>query len=151
MGKNERGVEEKLSDHHCDPSSRGGADEEWNKKKKIIKIHRNFHRLFENLRPAEIILIIFSIKFCYELKDLSDPTAIQEKVIELKRFFNRKSTRRLFRSKNLEEVVKNIFIRDKKSRFNSWEIVFGNKTLTQIIEEIEKEWSPDSPNNAQNK
>lgn len=151
MRKNKKGIEEELpDDHHCDPTSRGGADEEYNKKKKIVKIHRNFHRLFENLKPAEIILMIFSIKFCCELKDLSDQTAIQEKVIELKKFFSRKSIRRLFRGKILEEVVKNIFIRDKKGGFNSWEIVFGDKTLTQIIEEIEKEWSPDPPNSNRN-
>ena len=51
MGKKKNGV---ITDHHIIPSSRGGRSDRLNIKRVPHIAHDAFHRVFENLTPAEI-------------------------------------------------------------------------------------------------
>ena len=48
----------KMTEHHFIPRSRGGLDEWWNKKEFPQDVHSAWHTMFANLRVEEVLNII---------------------------------------------------------------------------------------------
>lgn len=53
---------DELTVHHLIPSSRGGTNDSWNKKKIPNKIHEAWHRLFINRKPREIVTVLRALE-----------------------------------------------------------------------------------------
>jgi hypothetical protein len=50
--------EAEITSHHITPSSRGGTDDPENIAYIVDKYHRRYHKLFSNMTPDEIIIIL---------------------------------------------------------------------------------------------
>jgi hypothetical protein len=56
--KRKNGRSKSVSWHHILPRSRGGSDDKENKARIILLHHRDFHSLFKNMTPYEVLAFV---------------------------------------------------------------------------------------------
>ncbi|MFA7365148.1 MAG: hypothetical protein WCZ12_02195 [Patescibacteria group bacterium] len=81
-----------VSWHHILPRSRGGTDDESNKAKIILLHHRNFHGLFQNMTPHEVLAFV-EVFFFQKEKFINDYYFNRESIYKGPENFIKKDSR----------------------------------------------------------